>query len=452
MFIIVSLIKAVSNLFKKKRSSVSANSSNEFRFILVLIVVFTYISYPALAQNDLQFYITKAYSNNPGLKENSNLSRINELDKSLVESQNSLPQISLTSNYWFTPFFNNNGNLLTTAPDPKAVGYDIGITNGGLYSAQINIQKNVFNGGIIDVLKTQSDIRIKRNENTSEFAKHTINKEVTEQYLNTYLSQELYHLTKEIADTIKKQLELTENLLNRGIVKHSDYLFLKIELANETIPAGKYLNEFRKNLSDLNTLCGLKDSAAVNLLHTYLDYSNESHPSNFIKQFKIDSLQISNQQEIFDTKYKPQVSLFFNTGLNAVELNDIQRKFGLSAGINFTMPIYDGNQSSLIRQQTQISLNTVSAYKENQIISNVNKIKQARDEIDLSGKNLKSLTEQIDNFDQLIIFAKAELMHGQRTMTDFITLIKSYIELKKNRVETECDYQKAMNQYNYWNW
>jgi outer membrane protein TolC len=144
--------------------------------------------------------------------------------------------------------------------------------------------------------------------------------------------------------------------------------------------------------------------------------------------------------------------LFFNTGLNAVELNDIQRKFGLSAGINFTMPIYDGNQSSLIRQQTQISLNTVSAYKENQIISNVNKIKQARDEIDLSGKNLKSLTEQIDNFDQLIIFAKAELMHGQRTMTDFITLIKSYIELKKNRVETECDYQKAMNQYNYWNW
>ena len=418
----------------------------------MLIVVFTYISYPALAQNDLQFYITKAYSNNPGLKENSNLSRINELDKSLVESQNSLPQISLTSNYWFTPFFNNNGNLLTTAPDPKAVGYDIGITNGGLYSAQINIQKNVFNGGIIDVLKTQSDIRIKRNENTSEFAKHTINKEVTEQYLNTYLSQELYHLTKEIADTIKKQLELTENLLNRGIVKHSDYLFLKIELANETIPAGKYLNEFRKNLSDLNTLCGLKDSAAVNLLHTYLDYSNESHPSNFIKQFKIDSLQISNQQEIFDTKYKPQVSLFFNTGLNAVELNDIQRKFGLSAGINFTMPIYDGNQSSLIRQQTQISLNTVSAYKENQIISNVNKIKQARDEIDLSGKNLKSLTEQIDNFDQLIIFAKAELMHGQRTMTDFITLIKSYIELKKNRVETECDYQKAMNQYNYWNW
>ena len=154
-----------------------------------------------------------------------------------------------------------------------------------MYSAQINIQKNVFNGGIIGVLKTQSDIRIKRNENTSELAKHTINKEVTEQYLNTYQSQELYRLTKEIADTIKKQLELTGNLLIRGIVRHSDYLFLKIELANQTIPAAKYLNEFRKNLSDLNTLCGLKDSDNVNLSHTYLDYSNESHPSNFIKQF-----------------------------------------------------------------------------------------------------------------------------------------------------------------------
>ena len=442
----------ISTLSKKKLSSACANSSRNIGVILCLIVLITIVNHPILAQNELQFYIAKAFSNNPGLKENSNLIRISELDKSLVESQNSLPQISLTSNYLFTPYFNNNGKLITTDPDSKSFGYDIGITNGGLYSALINIQKNIFNGGIIDVLKNQSEIKIKSNENASDLAKHNIVKDVTEQYLNTYQFQQLYRLSKEIADTIKNQLEMTEYMLTKGIVKQSDFLFLKIELDNQNISAVNNFNNFRKNLSELNTICGLKDTASVNLSSASLDYSNETRGTNFIKQFKIDSMQISNQQEVFETKYKPQVNLFFNTGLNAVELNDIQRKFGLSAGINFSLPIYDGNQNSLTRQQTQISLNTVRAYKENQFISITNKIKAAKEEIELSKKNLESLTNQINNFNQLLIYGKAELMHGQRTMTDFITLIKSYIELKKTGVETGCDYQRSINQYNYWNW
>jgi outer membrane protein TolC len=199
-------------------------------------------------------------------------------------------------------------------------------------------------------------------------------------------------------------------------------------------------------------MCGLKDTSAVNLLYTNLDYSKDIHGTNFIKQFTIDSLQIANLQEVFETKYKPQINLFFNTGLNAVELNDIQRKFGMSAGINFNLPIYDGDQSSLTRQQTQISLNTVSVYKENQFLSIRNKIKAAGEEIELNKKNLESINNQINNFNRLLSYAEAELMHGQRTMTDFITLIKSYIELKQTKVETECDYQKSINLYNYWNW
>ena len=197
----------ISTLSKKKQSSGPVNSSSNFGVILCLFVLITIVNHPIHAQNELQFYISKAFSNNPGLKENSNLIRISQLDKSLVESQNSLPQISLTSNYLFTPYFNNNGKLITTNPDSKSYGYDIGITNGGLYSALINIQKNIFNGGIIDVLKSQSDIKIKSNKNASDLAKHNIVKDVTEQYLNTYQFQQLYLLSKEIADTIKNQLK-----------------------------------------------------------------------------------------------------------------------------------------------------------------------------------------------------------------------------------------------------
>lgn len=419
---------------------------------LLLFITTSLITNQIEAQNDLQFYINVAYRNNPSLKENSNLISISEIDKSLVEAQYSTPQISLTSNYLFAPYFNNNGKLISTAPDPEAVGYDIGITNGGLYSAQLNIEKNIFNGGTIDAHKNQSELRIKNIRNTSELLKHTLRKDVTELYLNTYQAQQLFVLSKNVADTILKPLKITEELVSKGLVKQSDYLLLKIEVENQKIVAAQYLNEFRKNQSELNALCRLKDTSTVNLTVAELNYESTKSGSNFYKQFVMDSLLISNQQEIFETKYKPQVNLFFNTGLNAVELEGIQRKFGLSAGINFSLPIYDGGQKSLTQQQTQISLNTVNVFRENQTITVMNKSKNAKTQIEFYERNLKSISNQISNYEQMLKISQAELMRGQLSMIEYITLIKNYLELKKNEVTATCNYQLAINQYNYWNW
>lgn len=124
----------------------------------MLTIAFIYVN-SLTAQNNLQFYLNTAKQNSPTLKENTNLLRINELNKSLNESQYMLPQISLTSNYLFAPYFNNNGKIISANPDPNAIGYDAGITNGGLYSAQINIEKNIFNGGFTAALQNQSNIQ-----------------------------------------------------------------------------------------------------------------------------------------------------------------------------------------------------------------------------------------------------------------------------------------------------
>lgn len=420
-------------------------------YLLLFIITFL-ITNQIKAQNDLQFYINAAYRNSPSLKENSNLIGISEIDKSLAEAQYSLPQISLTSNYLFAPYFNNNGKLLSVSPDPEAVGYDVGITNGGLYSAQFNIEKNIFNGGTIDAYKNQSELRITNYRNNSDLLKHTLRKDVTEQYLNAYQAQQLYLLSKSIADTILKPLKITEDLVSKGLAKQSDYLLLKIEVENQKIVAEQYLNDFRKNLSELNIICGLKDTSKVNLTVTELNFESTKSGTNFYKQFVIDSLLISNQQEIFETKYKPQVNLFFNTGLNAVELEGIQRKFGLSAGINFSIPLYDGDQKSLTQQQAQISLNTVNVFKENQVITVKNKLKNAKSQIEFYKLNLKSISKQISNYEQMLKISQAELMRGQLTMIEYITLIKNYLEWKKNEVTASCNYQLAINQYNYWNW
>jgi outer membrane protein TolC len=265
-------------------------------------------------------------------------------------------------------------------------------------------------------------------------------------------TQKIYFLSKEIADTIQKQLQLTENLMKSGQVKQSDYLLLKIESENQKLSAEHGYIDFEMNLSELNTLCGLQDSSSVQLSNIDLQYVENKNFSKFLQQFSNDSLLVQNQQSIFETKYSPKISLFFNTGLNAVDLENIERKFGINAGINFSLPIYDGNQKSLTRQQTQISLKTIEAYKENQKIQVSNKIKNANGQIIFYKQNLKNISDQVETYGSMMKIAQMELMKGQRSMVEFITLIKNYLDLKKNYVSSEIDYLKAINQYNYWNW
>jgi outer membrane protein TolC len=97
------------------------------------------------------FILTSAVRNNPSLKESRNNISVKKLDKSLTESEYSLPQVNLTANYLFVPYFNND-KIVTANPGPNAIGYDASVTNGGLYSAQVNVTKNLFNGGVVDAL------------------------------------------------------------------------------------------------------------------------------------------------------------------------------------------------------------------------------------------------------------------------------------------------------------
>src|ERR1017187_6892333 len=133
---------------------------NNFLYLTLLFLLLC----PLLtAQNDLQFYLTSAIRNNPSLKESQNNIRVKSLDKSLTEAEHIYPQISLTANYLFVPYFNND-KIVTANPGPNAVGYDASVTNGGLYSAQVNITKSLFNGGVVDAYNNQTDLQIKSNE------------------------------------------------------------------------------------------------------------------------------------------------------------------------------------------------------------------------------------------------------------------------------------------------
>ena len=220
----------------------------------------------------------------------------------------------------------------------------------------------------------------------------------------------------------------------------------------QTIELNSALSEFKDNLLSLYSTCGIKDTQSVKLDNISLKIDPPKNGSNFYSKYEVDSLSNSAEQKVFETKYLPQVKVFFNTGLNAVELKGIQRKFGLSAGVDFSLPIYDGSQRDITRQQNKINQKTISDYKNYFSVQRQNMRSGFLGKIKSIDDNMKKLTGQIKDYETILNMKKKELDNGQISMVEYLTILKSYIEMKKNLIGMEVDYQTQINNYNYWNW
>ncbi len=421
----------------------------KFPKILFLVACLSHIVF---AQYNIDYFITKALENSPQIKNYNNLFLINNLQKKLDEAQNSAFQVYLTGDYLLAPYFNNNGHLVSTNPDPKAIGYDVGITNGGLYSALINVDKNIFNGPLLDALNNQRTIQGKSYENQLNTEKHILRKTVTDQYLNTLQNFELYKLSKEIDGNLENQLKITADLVQKGIAKVQDYLLLKVETKSQQINLNQTWQNYKNGLFQLYSICGIKDTGTIMIDSVNLTLTAPPDSSKFLRQFYLDSLNTIAQQSVFETKYLPQIKLFFNTGLSAVEIDNIQRRFGLSAGISFSLPILDGDQRDITRQQSLIAEKITDDYKNYAAKNIFTQRRDAENRIKSLRNNLDDFKNQTEDYKKLLNISLEQLEKGNMSMIEYLTELRNYIDLQKNYISTEINYQLEISNYNYWNW
>ncbi len=417
--------------------------------IILLALFFCGLSF---AQYNLNYFINKALDNSPNIKNYSNLFLINNLQKKLDEAQNSAFQVYLTGDYLFAPYFNNNGHLISTNPDPKAIGYDVGITNGGQYSALLNVDKNIFNGPLLDALKDQRTIQGKSYENRQYTEMHNLTKQVADQYLTTYQDRQLYDLSKEVVNNLENQLKLAGDLVQKGIENVQDYLLLKVETRSQQINLNQTWQNYKNGLFQLYSICGIRDTQTVLIDSVNLDLLPMPDSSKFLTQYYLDSLNTAAQQKVFETKYLPQIKLFFNTGINAVEIDNIQRRFGLSAGINLSLPILDGGQKDLTRQQSLIAEKITTDFREYAAKNILIQRRDAENRVRALRNNLTDFKSQIEDYKKLLNISLEQLAKGNLSMVEYLTELRNYIDLQKDYISTEINYQLEISNYNYWNW
>ena len=408
----------------------------------------------AAQQRTLLDYQTLAKRNNPITQQNTNLQKVLLLQNDIIKAQYSAPQVNFTSDYLFAPFFFNNKKIIaiTNAPDAKAIGYDAGITNGGIYSAQWNVSKNFFIEKTIQTLYNQNFAATKSLDLATLQALHDIDKNVADQYVNVYQAQQQIVSLNKITDIINERNRVVEQLVKKGLLPESDFLLMKIELKNQETSIEAQRLQISNAFAQLNTAVNSQDTTIFTLDMPNIVRNPLDQAYNFEKRYAADSLNFDFQQKVSELKYIPQFSIFGNAGLNSTDIRNIYHNFGFSAGAHLLIPLFDGHQREKVAQQTALQIENLKLSKtlfSTQLKTNLYYLTQQIKSIE---KSLALIDEQLKTQEILLRIIKEKIVLGQVSVMDYVISLQNYALTNQSKIQTQSALWLLINQYNYINW
>lgn len=381
--------------------------------------------------------------------------KIGALQESIIKAQQNSFQVNATSDVLFAPYFNNNGRVISTsiAPSSSAYGYDVGITNGGLYSAQINVTKQLFNKAATANLLFQNKIKNNTLSLSAQEVEHNLKKTISDAYVTAYQLQLQEQFTQEILKDLQNRLQVIEVLVKHAILQESDYLLLQLDIDSKKLELKQIQSNLRVALNQVFTLSGITSQAHIIISEPHFNTPSSAKKENFyLRKFKNDSLQIKADEAVFDNAYKPQITAYGNTGLNAVEIPNITHKIGMSAGLQISIPIYDGKQRKFTHQQNLLKEQNLEFYKTNAAVQLTNNLQSITNQLDALSENKLLLDNQLKKQQSILEIYKGKLVQGQISIVDYLNVIQSYKLNKYTQIQMQTNIWLLQNQYNFINW
>ncbi|GLU45171.1 TolC family protein [Allomuricauda sp. NBRC 101325] len=405
-------------------------------------------------EGSLDYFVEQAKQHAPSLLEVENLQQVGRLQEEIIKAQNNAFQVDATSEILVAPYFNSNGKFvdITTNPSVQAIGYDVGITNGGLYSAQVNITKNIFNKAVVDRLMLQNQLANESLALSGEDLTKNMIKNLTDLYIMTYQSQLQQTFTGQLIEDLQTRLKVVEVLVKRGLLSEADFLLVRSDLETRQLELEQIGINYRNLYAQLDNLAGVPLQVMDSLSEPNIRPENHGDSLLFERQYVNDSLQVMAAQEVFENQYRPQVSLYGNTGLNAVDLNNLQRKLGVSAGLKLTIPLYDGHQKKYNAMQNKLKLDNLDQYRNYNEVQTRNNLESLQQQIAGQREYVSKMDGQLKVQQQLLELFKGKLVQGQVSIIDYLNVIQNYKILVFAKFQARTNLWLLLNQYNYTNW
>ncbi|MCX6223206.1 MAG: TolC family protein [Bacteroidia bacterium] len=401
------------------------------------LVLFLFLLSSACKGQTLEEYIAKGLKNSPFLKDYSIQIQANLID-SLKVLAGFKPQVGLSADLMY----------------PPAIGkfaYDSAITDGGHYSALVRIDQPLFFGKKSKIHLQSVLIQKLITENNWKITESDLKASITDQYIITYADYNQVQFERKVLQMLKDQQMVLKLLVERGLYQQTDYLNLTVNINSRSISGKQTHRQFKNDLAILNLLCGIHDTAAVELskpdLFVWNTFDISSSPN--MVRFRIDSLNNVNEHLLIELGYKPHVGLFADAGINAISPRRMPYSLGTSFGLSFAMPLYDGKQRQLEHKRVLLFENSRSQYRS----FFENRYRQQRDQLleqmVLTDDVISDMKNQLANIDKLITLYKIEINEGMVRWLDFLAVINNYAQALNDLTQSEINRLQIINKLNY---
>jgi outer membrane protein TolC len=388
---------------------------------------------------NLDYYLGNATSKSPLLKDYQNRIRTTTLDSMLIRAVHR-PEVLA------------NGQLMV-APVVNGYGFDQAITNGGNYQAVLSVSQPLFTRNILAPQYRSLALQNRAIGNQATISALDLKKDITAQYITAYAAYQQIRSNEEVFGLLRAQQDILKKLVKSGIYKQTDYLSFLVTLQSQEISLTQLKLQYKTDVSTLNYLCGIDDTATVLLSAPDIapGAANQASRSVFYRKYLIDSLKLINNRDLIDTRYKASVNWFADAGLQSSRPSTLYKNFGADFGLNLSVPVYDGKQRELEYRKLKIAEDTRRDYASFFTQPYNQQHAMLLQQLDQSRGLNAQIKDKLQSARLLVDADKALLNTGNLPVTDYVLAVNNYLSIKNNLILSEISMLLVINELNYWN-
>jgi outer membrane protein len=444
---------------------------------LALCMAMIVCAFPVFGQNKAEAVLTLQQAVDIALQKNINV----------ITAQNALEmqQSSVTAAYGnFLPSLNASGGWSRQEnhqPGSAGGSYSIGgyvipipassgISTNNSYSTSLRAGITLFDGfSNTSTLNSASESAVSR-EYTLYRTRQTVVYTVQQYYLTVLRNESLLKVAQDNLESSKQQLERIQESNKVGAVAIADVYSQQVQTANFELALITAQNNYDNSKADLQFYLGIDVSKeyefndpAIAADTVNMNVASLENQFTDFDQLVQQALQTrpDYQSAIYAKEsagsdvtsarsgYYPTISASAGYSLNNSDLSKLSDNKIYSWGLNFSLPLFNGFQTSTNVQERELALRNAEAQVDQarrQVQVDVKKAmlnyQAALKNIDVTQKNMMSASEN-----RRIAQEKYNL--GSGTMLDLLTATASYSQAESDRVNAIYDFLLAKQQMKY---
>lgn len=405
--------------------------------ILLVVSFFLAFLFGKSQEQTLDYFLQQGIKNSPLIRDLNGQIRSNRIDSLLIKAMNK-PRVEFRGYAFYAPVVNN-------------FGYSEIITNIANLTTVMNVSQQLFNKKTVEANLLKTGVQRQSLVNSVRLTEIGLKKAITGAYLDAWSTYSDVSVNLELLSFAKEQEKILKSLTASGIYKQTDYLSFMIDLQGQELQVRELNLQFRKQISGLYILCGIRDTGTFSPVKPELGNPPpvKKEISPLFMRFYLDSLRITNEKILIDRNYKPAVSWFTDAGLINNDPKVIYQNFGLSLGLNFTLPVYDGNQRKLNHQKLKSEEDIRAGYAEAFKREYNQQLQQLSDELDETLALLPAVSSQARNAELLVNQEKELVIKGSGSITDYLIAVKNYLSVRKSLNQYEVRILQIRNEIDF---